>query len=31
MADIRWTDEAAAWLEDIYKYIALDDPAAAAW
>jgi plasmid stabilization system protein ParE len=29
MARIRWTDEALTWLEDIYKYIAQDDPAAA--
>jgi toxin ParE1/3/4 len=30
MAEIRWTDEAAIWLEDIYKYIAEDKPEAAA-
>ena len=30
MAEIRWTQEAAIWLEDIYKYIAQDNPAAAA-
>lgn len=30
MADIRWTEEAAIWLEDIFKYIAQDNPAAAA-
>ena len=30
MAEIRWTEEAAAWLEDIYEYIAQDDPVAAA-
>ena len=30
MAEIRWTDEAAIWLEDIYKYIAEDNPEAAA-
>jgi toxin ParE1/3/4 len=30
MATIRWTQEAAAWLEDIYKYIAQDSPEAAA-
>ena len=30
MAEIRWTEEAAKWLEDIYNYIAEDDPAAAA-
>jgi len=29
MAEIRWTAEAAAWLEDIYSYIAQDDPDAA--
>lgn len=29
MAEIRWTQEAATWLEDIYKYIAQDDPTAA--
>lgn len=29
MAEIRWTNEAATWLEDIQSYIALDDPAAA--
>jgi toxin ParE1/3/4 len=26
MAKIRWTEEAAIWLEDIYKYIAEDSP-----
>ena len=26
MAEIRWTEEAAAWLEDIYRYIAQDSP-----
>jgi toxin ParE1/3/4 len=30
MAEIRWTDEAAAWMEDIYKYIARDSPDSAA-
>ncbi|KPK75476.1 MAG: plasmid stabilization protein [Phycisphaerae bacterium SM23_30] len=30
MAEIRWTEEAAIWLEDIYKYIAQDNPEAAA-
>lgn len=30
MAQIRWTEEAAAWLEDIYKYIAQDSAEAAA-
>ena len=29
MAVIRWTAEAAAWLEDIYKYIAKDNLVAA--
>ena len=29
MAEIRWTQEAAAWLEDIYGYIAQDNPLAA--
>ena len=29
MAEIRWTEEAAAWLEDIYRYIAQDNPEAA--
>ena len=29
MAEIRWTEEAATWLEDIYNYIAQDDPDAA--
>jgi len=29
MAEIRWTDEAAIWLEDIYKYIAEDNSEAA--
>jgi toxin ParE1/3/4 len=29
MAKLRWTDEAASWLEDIYRYIAQDDPQAA--
>jgi len=30
MAEIRWTEEAAAWLEDIYTYIAQESPVAAA-
>jgi plasmid stabilization system protein ParE len=30
MAKIRWTQEAAAWLEDIHEYIAQESPAAAA-
>ena len=29
MAEIRWTKEAATWLEDIYKHIAQDDSNAA--
>ncbi len=29
MAKIRWTEEAAIWLEDIHKYIAKDNPKAA--
>jgi len=29
MAEIRWTEEAVAWLEDIYNYIAQDNPEAA--
>jgi plasmid stabilization system protein ParE len=30
MAEIRWTEEAQRWLEDIYEYIAADNPIAAA-
>lgn len=30
MAEINWTREAEIWLEDIYNYIAADDPDAAA-
>jgi len=30
MAEIRWTDEAQRWLQDIYEYIAGDSPVAAA-
>lgn len=30
MAEIEWTAEAQSWLRDIYDYIALDDPNAAA-
>jgi toxin ParE1/3/4 len=30
MAEIRWTDEAATWLQDIFDYIAQDSPSAAA-
>lgn len=29
MAKINWTEEASRWLEDIYSYIAADNPAAA--
>lgn len=29
MGQIRWTQEAAIWIEDIFTYIAQDDPAAA--
>jgi len=29
-AEIRWTREAATWLQDIHDYIAQDDPQAAA-
>lgn len=30
MAEIRWTEEAATCLSDIYEYIAQDSPSAAA-
>ena len=30
MAEIRWTDEAVKWLQDIFDYIAQDSPSAAA-
>ncbi len=30
MAEINWTHESEIWLKDIYNYIALDDPEAAA-
>ncbi len=30
MAVIAWTDEAQQWLEDIFEYIAADNPHAAA-
>lgn len=30
MAEIRWTDEAQRWLQDIYEYIAADSPDTAA-
>ena len=29
MAEITWTDEALRWLEDIFEYIAADNPDAA--
>ena len=29
MAEIRWTNEAATWLADIFDYIAQDSPEAA--
>lgn len=29
MAAIAWTDEAQRWLEDIFEYIAVDNPHAA--
>jgi plasmid stabilization system protein ParE len=30
MAEITWTEEALRWLEDIFEYIAEDNPQAAA-
>ena len=30
MAEIAWTEEALRWLEDIFEYIAVDNPRAAA-
>lgn len=30
MAELKWTVEAERWLRDIYDYIALDNPSAAA-
>jgi len=30
MATIAWTDEARRWIDDIFEYIAADNPAAAA-
>jgi toxin ParE1/3/4 len=30
LAEITWTRESEIWLEDIYNYIAVDDPHAAA-
>jgi plasmid stabilization system protein ParE len=29
MAEINWTDEAQRWLQDIFEYIAADNPEAA--
>ena len=29
MAELRWTDESATWLREIFDYIAADDPASA--
>ena len=29
MAEITWTEEALCWLEDIFEYIALENPRAA--
>ena len=29
MAEIRWTEEAAQWLQDIFEYISVDSPDAA--
>lgn len=29
MAEIRWTNEAEVWLNDIFEYIASDNPTAA--
>ena len=31
MATIAWTEEAQRWLEDIFEYIAADNPQAATW
>lgn len=30
MAEIAWTEEAQRWLEDIFEYVAADNPDAAA-
>jgi plasmid stabilization system protein ParE len=30
LAEINWTEEAQSWLKDIYDYIAVDNPQAAA-
>ena len=29
MAEVEWTEEAAAWVRDIYEFIAADNPEAA--
>jgi toxin ParE1/3/4 len=29
MAEITWTEEAQRWLDDIFEYVAADNPAAA--
>ena len=29
MAEIRWTEEALRWLQDIYEYVSIDEPSAA--
>ncbi|HCL26021.1 MAG TPA: plasmid stabilization protein [Dehalococcoidia bacterium] len=29
MAEVRWTEEALRWVEDIYEYVRADEPAAA--
>jgi len=29
MAEVAWTEEACRWLEDIFEYIAQDNPQAA--
>ncbi len=29
MAEITWTEEAKSWLEDIFEYIAVENPTAA--
>ena len=29
MAELRWTEESAQWLQDIYEYISADNPEAA--
>ena len=30
MAEVAWTEEAQRWLEDIFEYVAADNPSAAA-